>query len=139
MVDSHCEILWGDNSGAGLGLYPTASYGSGLDDPTNQAVTAQQRLRSKMVVLWINNYFTTDYKLKLRDSRYLYTFNTQYYGAAMLFVIVKLVQPYTHARCSDIKYKLENMKMYQFKHGIPRSNLQIVSWMNEISISRETY
>ena len=32
MVDSHCDFLWSDNSGAYLGHHPTANYASGLDD-----------------------------------------------------------------------------------------------------------
>ena len=33
MVDSYCEILRSENSGAGLGSYHTDNYGSGLDEP----------------------------------------------------------------------------------------------------------
>ena len=51
MVESHCEILWADNSGAGLGSYPTANFGSGLDDPSKQAEIDQQCLRSKILSL----------------------------------------------------------------------------------------
>ena len=32
MVDSHCEILWDENSEADLGLHPTENHASGLDD-----------------------------------------------------------------------------------------------------------
>ena len=45
MVDSHCEILWADNSEAGLGCHPTENYVSGIDDPSKKSVIAQQRLR----------------------------------------------------------------------------------------------
>ena len=31
------------------------------------------------------------------------------------------------------------MKMSHFKHEIPKANLQIAEWMNEISIAGETY
>ena len=31
------------------------------------------------------------------------------------------------------------MKLSQLKHGIPRANLQIAEWMNEISIEEETH
>ena len=41
----------------------------------------------------------------------------------MFSVIVKMAQPDTRAGCSDIKSKLENMKMYHFKHETPKSNL----------------
>ena len=57
----------------------------------------------------------------------------------MFFFIVKMVQPDTCAGFSDIKSNLENMKMSQFKHDISIANLNIVEWMNEISISGETY
>ena len=43
----------------------------------------------------------------------------------MLFVIVKMVQPDTCAEFPDIKSKLESTNMYQFKHDIPKDNLQI--------------
>ena len=57
----------------------------------------------------------------------------------MFFVIVKMVRPDTHAVFSDIKSKLETIRMSEFKYGIPRSNLHIAEWMNEISIDGETY
>ena len=80
---------------------------------------------SKMIGLWIKKSFTNDVKHKLRTFRSSYTFNNQDYGATMLFVIVKIVQPDAHVGCSDIKSKLENMKMSQFKHDITKTNLQI--------------
>ena len=57
----------------------------------------------------------------------------------MLFVIEKMVRPDTHTVCSDIESKLENVKMSPFKHDIPKSNLNIVKWMEEIYIAVETY
>ena len=57
----------------------------------------------------------------------------------MFFVIVKLVRPDTCAGCSNIMYRLENMNMSHFKHDIPKDNLHILEWMNEISITGETY
>ena len=92
-----------------------------------------------MLGLWIKKYLTTDDKRKLRDFKYAYNLNAQDDGAAMLFLIVKMMQPDTHAGCSDIKYKLENMKMSHFKREIPKSNLQIEKWMNEISIVGEKF
>ena len=80
-----------------------------------------------MLGLWIKNSLTTDSKRKLRAFNYAYTLNAQDDGATMFFVIVKMVQPDTHSGCSDIKYKLENMKMSHFKHDIPKANLQIDS------------
>ena len=44
MVDSHCEIMWADNSGTDSGRHPTANYGAVLDDPAKQAVKAQKLL-----------------------------------------------------------------------------------------------
>ena len=38
MVESHCEILWYDNSGAYLGRQTTENYAAGLDDAAKQAV-----------------------------------------------------------------------------------------------------
>ena len=54
IVDEHCEILWADNSGAGLGRHPTANHGAGLDNLTKQAMIYQQCRRYKMLGLWIN-------------------------------------------------------------------------------------
>ena len=53
----------------------------------------------------------------------------------MFFVIVKLLRPDTRAGCSDIKSKLENMKMFHFKHDIPKAKLNILECMNKISIA----
>ena len=96
MVDSHCEILWGDNSGSDLGCHPIANYAAGLDDTEEQSIITQQRLRSNIIFLWIKNSLTTDTKRKLRAFNYAYTFNTQDDGAAMFFVIFKMVRPDTH-------------------------------------------
>ena len=57
----------------------------------------------------------------------------------MFFVIFKRVQPDTHVGCPDIKYNLESTKMSHLKHDIPKTNLQIAEWTNEISIAGETY
>ena len=94
---------------------------------------------SKMLGLRIMNYSTNYYKCKLRYFRSAYTFNTQDDGAAMFFVIVKMVQLDTRAGFSDIKSKLENMKMYYFEHEIPNFNLQVAEWTNKISISGGKY
>ena len=66
MVDSHCEILWYNNSGAGLGHHPTADYRASSDDTENQSIIDQQHLRSNILSLCINNSLTTDAKNKLR-------------------------------------------------------------------------
>ena len=57
----------------------------------------------------------------------------------MLFVIVKMVWPDTCAEFSDIESKLENIKMSQLKHEIPKSNLQIPERMKKIYIYEKTY
>ena len=93
MVNSHCEILWDDNSGAGLGRHPTENHEAGLEDPQNWEIIDQQRLRSNVLGIWIEKYMTTDAKRKLRAFRYAYNFNNQYYGSAIIFVIVKKVPP----------------------------------------------
>ena len=111
MVDSHCEILCADNSGADLGRHTTANYTAGLYDTANKEVISQQRLRYKMLGLWIKNSLTTNAKRKSMDFKSAYTFNTQYDGFARFFVIVKMVRHDTHAGCSYIKSKLENMNM----------------------------
>ena len=97
MVDSHCEILWAENSGAYLGRHPTQNYAAGIYGAEKKARIAHQRLRSKMVGLCIKSSLTTDDKRKLRAFKSAYTFNTQDYGAEMLFVILKTVQLDTRA------------------------------------------
>ena len=92
-----------------------------------------------MLGLWRNNPLTNDAKRKLRYFKSSYNFNAQYDVATTLFVIVKMLRPDTRARCSDIKYKLENMKMYHLKHDTHKANLQIKEQINYISITGETY
>ena len=87
MVDSHCEILWSDNKGAGLGRHPTESYGSGIYYPQNQVILAQQRLMYMILILWIKKSLTTGTKLKSRDFSPAYTFNIQYDGATIFFIL----------------------------------------------------
>ena len=99
-MDSHCEILWADHSGAGLGIHPTAIYEAGLDDPQNQAIISQQRLRSKMLGLWIKNYLAAYSKHNIRTFRYTYTFNNQDDGSAMFLSFVKWCD-LTHAQDSQ--------------------------------------
>ena len=55
------------------------------------------------------------------------------------FFIVKMVHSDTYDGYLDIIMKLDTMKLSQFKNGIPRVNLHIPEWMNEISIVVETY
>ena len=83
-----------------------------------------------MIVLFIKNSLTTYGKRKLKAFKSSYNFNAQIDGAAMFFVIVKMVWPDTHAVWSDIKSKLENTKISHFKHDILKANLQISGYIN---------
>ena len=139
MVESHCDILWDDNSGADLGRCTTENCATGLDGGEKQAIISQYRLRFKVIGIWIKKYLTTYAKCKWRAFRYAYAFDTQDDGAEMLLVNVKMVRTYTRAGWSDINSKLENMKMYHFKHEIPKANLHITEWMNDIYIFGEIY
>ena len=139
MVEAHCEILWADNYGANLGCHPTENYAAGLYDAEKKSKIAHKHFSSRMLGLWIKNSLTIYAKRKLRYLKYAYTFNVQVDGFVMLFVIIKMVQPGTLARCSDIKSTLNNTKMPHIKHETPKANLQILEYMNEIFISGETY
>ena len=124
MIDSCCENLCANNSGAGLGCLPTAYYGSAPDDVAKQSLISQQCLRSKIMGLWINNYLTTDVNCKLIAFGTSYTFNNQDEESSMLFVRVKMVHPDTRSGFSYIKTKLQTMKMSHFKHDISKANIQ---------------
>ena len=80
-----------------------------------------------MIGRWIKNSLITDDQHKLRDFRTAYTLSKQYDRSPMFFVIVKMAHPDTHEGCSDIKTKLETMKMSHFKHDTPTSNLQMMN------------
>ena len=97
MMDSHCEILWVDNPGAGLGHHTIADYGATANNAENQSIIAEQILRYKMLGLWIKNSLNNSAKRKLRDFKSTYTFNTQDDGVKMFFVVVRMVQPYPRA------------------------------------------
>ena len=60
-----------------------------------------------MIGISIKNSLTTDSKRNMRDFKSAYTFNSQYDGAAIFFVIIKIVRPDTCALLSDINYNLE--------------------------------
>ena len=77
IVESHYEIMWYENYGAGLGIHLTGNYAAGLDDADKQTIIAQQCLRYNIIYIWINNYLTTDANHKLRAFRYEYTLNIQ--------------------------------------------------------------
>ena len=66
------------------------------------------------------------------------TFNSKDHGA-MIFVIIKMVLPDTCNGCSDIKTKIDTMKISQLNHDKSKANLHISEWVNDISIDRETY
>ena len=111
MIYSHCENLWDNNTIVGLGRLPTAYFEAAPDDVAKQTLISQQRLRKKNLGLWINSSLTTYAKLKLRAFRSSYTFNSQDYLSAMLFVVIKMVLTVARSRFSDIKKKLDTMKM----------------------------
>ena len=69
IIDSHCEKLWANKSGAGLGHLPSADYGAATADTAKQALIYQKHLRSKILGLWINNSLTNEDKRKLRAFR----------------------------------------------------------------------
>ena len=95
MVDSHCEVMWANNSVVGLGCHPIEDYGSAVDFPVKHIIISQHRLRSNMIGLWIKKSLTNDAKHMLSAFRTAYNFNNQYDGTAMLFFIVKMVRPDT--------------------------------------------
>ena len=66
-----------------MGRQPTEIYALGLDDPAEQAVIAQQRLRPNMLGLCIKNLLTTDTKRNFRAFRSAYNLNYQDDGAEM--------------------------------------------------------
>ena len=105
-MDSHCENLWADNSGSGIGHKNTSYYGGAEYVASNQVIIYQQHLIFNMINLWIRNSLTTDVKRTLRYYKTLYAYNRQDDGAAVLFFIVEMVHPDTHVGCSDIKIKL---------------------------------
>ena len=106
IVESHCQILWIDNSGSNLVLQPTEGYGVQVHIYEGQKLIYQQHLIFNMINLWIRNSLTTDVKRTLRYYKTLYAYNRQDDGAAVLFFIVEMVHPDTHVGCSDIKIKL---------------------------------
>ena len=85
--------MWATNSGAGLGHYSTAYYGSAAEVPAKYLFIYQDSIRSNMISLWIKNSLTTDVKRKLKDFKTSYTYNNKYDGSAIFFVIVKVVYP----------------------------------------------
>ena len=56
MVESQCENLWDNNSGADLEHHPKSEYGTALDVPTNQLIISHQFLRSNILSLWIKTH-----------------------------------------------------------------------------------
>ena len=126
VVDSKCENLCDNTSVADLGRHPILDYGTAVENPDNHLIVSQQRIRYKMLSLWIKTLLATGAKLKLRAFKTSYTYNNQDNGAEMLFVVVKIVRPDTRLRCSDINKNLETMRMSHFKHDIHKANLNLV-------------
>ena len=100
-MDSQCEIMWEDNSGAGLGRQPTADYWSDADNTGKKSLIAQQRLRTKKLIPWIRNSLNTYMKRNLRAYKTSYDHNSEYDGDTMLFVDVKMIWPDTFSSFSD--------------------------------------
>ena len=73
MLDPHYEIIWADNSGAGLGCHLTEDYGSASNNAANQEIISQKRPRPNMLGLLINNSLETDAKRKLSYFKLAYT------------------------------------------------------------------
>ena len=94
-MDSHCEILWADNLGAGSGCQPTADYGAGLYATAKQELIAQRCLTSKIISLWINNSLTKYVKHKLRAYKTSYVYNSQDDGSEF-FSLLKKLRALTH-------------------------------------------
>ena len=109
MIEYHCENFCSKNSGTALGRLPTSYYGAEPYDAAKQALISQHCLRSKILVLWINNSLTTEDKLKLRAFRTSCTFNNQYDRSTMFSFVVKILPLDTRSGCSDIKTKLEDV------------------------------
>ena len=65
----------------------------------------------------------------------LNAWNSQGYGSAMFFVVVKTVHYYTCTGCSDIKETPKTTKLYQFKHENPKAKLHITEQIHDISIT----
>ena len=139
MVDSCCENMWANNSGEGLGHHLTAGYGAAAEVPSKQLIISQHIIRSKMLSLCIKNSLTTDAKWRLKSFKNSYTYNNQYNGSAIFFVIVKMIGPDTHAGCSYININMETMIMSHFNNDTSKENQHIVEWLNKISIDWETY
>ena len=60
MLDSHCENLWSDNSGNGMGCHTTSDYGEENGVLAKKLIISQQRLRSNILSLWIKNSLIND-------------------------------------------------------------------------------
>ena len=107
------------------GSIPQNIFGLEEDDAKENSLKPQQRFISNMISLCIKNPLTTDAKHNLRAHKTSDACNIQDYGAAMFFFIVKIVHPATCVGLSDIKEKLESMKLSRFKHDITRSIIYI--------------
>ena len=76
-----------------------------------------------MIILYINNSLATDAKFKLKSFKTSHTYNNQDDVTVVFYVMVKMLRPDTFSGFSDINRNLETMRMYHFKHDIPKSNL----------------
>ena len=57
-MESHCETMWAYNSGAYLVQHPAADHGMEPHGASYQTQIDQQRLRYKVLSLWIKNSLT---------------------------------------------------------------------------------
>ena len=71
-MDSHCENLWADNSGSGIGHKNTSYYGGAEYVASNQVIIYQQHLIFNILSLWVKSLLTTYEKRKLRYSKTSY-------------------------------------------------------------------
>ena len=59
IMESHCETLW-KKTGEVLWRHPIEYYRAAPGDSSKQAIMDQQRLRSRILILWIKNSLNTD-------------------------------------------------------------------------------
>ena len=121
--------MWADNSVVVLWCHRKENCEAEANYAAKKEIIAQQRFRSNIVSLYIINSLTTYPKRKFRDFKTYYTFSNKCYGA-VTFCHPESMCPDTCAVCSDIKNKLDNMKMYHFKQDVSKSNLKVLEWIN---------
>ena len=76
-----------------MGHHSIEDYVTADNEYFNQGIIYQQRLRSKVLILWIRNLQTTDSKRKFKAFKIAYTFNIKEERGALFFVIIKMICP----------------------------------------------